>query len=153
MVSWSGSTLIEVLAWCCPAPSHYPNQYWLTASKITRNKPASISHSNLDDVSIDTNLKKSIQKCFFIMTVTFAWGQCIHVSATNIISIVYPCLHSALANICLWFLCGNYQDIIIMVTPTLCACETVYSKIKFMQCQLTHWLLTLKRWSLAWSDM
>ena len=30
----SGSTLVQVMAWCLTAPSHYLNQYWLITSKV-----------------------------------------------------------------------------------------------------------------------
>ena len=35
----SGSTLVQVMACCLMAPSHYPNQYWLIISEVQWHSP------------------------------------------------------------------------------------------------------------------
>ena len=63
--SWS--TLVQLMAWCLIAPSHYLNKYWLFY-KIIRNTSQCIFRWN----ALDAHQKYIFENCIFEITVTFS---------------------------------------------------------------------------------
>ena len=52
-----GSTFDQVMACCLTAPSHYPNQYWLVISGVSRLSPRASSQEILLKPILDMSLK------------------------------------------------------------------------------------------------
>ena len=46
----SGPTLVQVMPCCLTAPSHYPNQYWLTISELFWHSPEGNFTGNAQDI-------------------------------------------------------------------------------------------------------
>ena len=44
------ATLIQVMAWCLTAPSHYLNQCWLIINEVLRHSPQGSSTGNAQDI-------------------------------------------------------------------------------------------------------
>ena len=65
------STLVQVMAWCCQAASHYLNQCWPTSPTwygVTRQELININNVTWRSVnSSPTNLADDILNCIFIM--------------------------------------------------------------------------------------
>ena len=60
----AGSTLVQVMAWCRQAPSHYLNQCWLIISNVLWHSCESIFLRRSDD----NHQKNKIENCIFEIT-------------------------------------------------------------------------------------
>ena len=80
----SGSALVQVMACCLTAPSHYLNQCWLLASNILWHSPG----SNLEMTGQAPNLYNEFEKYTFKISATpprCQWvnGTCKHIYWTS----------------------------------------------------------------------
>ena len=57
------STLVQVMAWCLMAPSHYLNQCWLLIHEVQRHSPESNFTMRTQVTSLYLSLKITLLKC------------------------------------------------------------------------------------------
>ena len=92
----SGSTLVQVMACCLTAPSHYLNQCWLIISKV-------LWHSS-EDIIIrrfeGTNQYSKIEDYIFKITLRSPRGQWVNLGLTSINSLPRDELHQLCLQLC-----------------------------------------------------
>ena len=77
------STLVQVMARCCQATSHYLNRWWLsylTPSDIIRGQWVNSDYTN-NDCSIENTVVISLISCwsvfFFLICISWTFSRCI----------------------------------------------------------------------------
>ena len=84
---WPGdiiwSTLVEVMAWCLAAPSHYLNQCWLIICKVLWHSPG----SNFTRIVHELNLEHMFRDYTFKIT-TFPRSQWVNHCGAKFLSMI-----------------------------------------------------------------
>ena len=85
----SGSTLVQVMAWCLMAPSHYPNQCWLFIGAVPWHSLKSYFMGSPQDINSSNEFEKinTLVKLFPHLSGANElthWGRVTHICISNL---------------------------------------------------------------------